>query len=170
MGEIFFLTCLPSITFNLSGQTLHRQTTLKLTPPTALIHLLDQRVDLVLAVAEITALDEMLELAGPEATGGVAQLEGPEKIGGLLEIGADGIDLVDEIFDAHEAVLAQIILDKLVIGQGDPLLIDLAVATLVDEVAHRLDRGESIRNVRLHHFEHFRRRFRQPHEHAIIDL
>lgn len=107
--------------------------------PRSLIHLLNQRIDLVLTVAEITAFDEMLELAGTEATGGVAQLKGPEKIGGLLEIGADGIDLVDEIFHTDKAVLAQIILDKLVIGQGDTLLIDLAVATLVDEVAHRLD-------------------------------
>lgn len=112
----------------------------------------------------------MLKLARTEATGGVAQLEGPEKIGGLLEIGADGVDLVDEILNADKAVLAQVILDNLVVGQRDALLVDLAVAALVDEVAHRFDRREPIRDVRLHHFEHFRRRFRQPHEDAIVDL
>lgn len=134
------------------------------------IHLLDQRINLVLAVAEITALDEMLELAGTETTGGVAQLEGPEKIGGLLEIGADSVDLVDEILHTDKTVLAQVVLDKLVIGQGDSLFVDLAVAALIDEVAHSLDRRETIRNVRLHHFEHFRRCFRQPHKDAIVDL
>lgn len=112
----------------------------------------------------------MLKFAGTEATGGVAQLEGPEKIGSLLEIGADGVDLMDEILDADKAILAQVILDKLVIGQGDALLVDLAIAALVDKVAHRFDRREPIRNVRLHYFEHLRRRFRQPHEDAIVDL
>lgn len=112
----------------------------------------------------------MLELAGTEPTGRVAQLEGPKKIGSLLEIGADGVNLMDKILHTDKAVLAQIILDELIVGQGDALLIDLAVAALVDEVAHCLDRRESIRNVRLHHFEHFRRRFRQPHEYTIVDL
>lgn len=81
----------------------------------------------------------MLELAGTEATGGVAELEGPEKIGSLLEIGADGVDLVDKILDADKAVLAQVILDKLVVGQRNALLVDLTVAALVDKVAHRFD-------------------------------
>lgn len=81
----------------------------------------------------------MLELARTEATGGVAELEGPEKIGSLLEIGADGVDLVNKILDADKAVLAQVILDKLVVGQGNALLVDLTVAALVDKVAHCFD-------------------------------
>nr|GFD58055.1 hypothetical protein [Tanacetum cinerariifolium] len=83
-----------------------------------LVHLLDESVDEVLAVAEVTALDEVLELAGTEATGGRGQLEGPQEVGGLLEVGADGVDLVDEVLNADNAVLAEVLLDDVVAGDG----------------------------------------------------
>ncbi len=38
-----------------------------------------------------------LNLRCAEATGGVVELEGPEEVAGLLEVGADGEDLVDQI-------------------------------------------------------------------------
>src|SRR4051812_48101946 len=75
--------------------------------PRNLVHLPDETIDLLLPVAKITTLDEMLELARPEAAVGVAQLEGPEEVGRLLEIGADGVNFVDEILDADDAQRSQ---------------------------------------------------------------
>lgn len=46
-------------------------------PHLLLVHLLDQRINLILAVAQVTTLDEMLELSRAEATGRVAELEWP---------------------------------------------------------------------------------------------
>lgn len=112
----------------------------------------------------------MLELAGAEAAGGVAELEGPEEIAGLLEVGADGEDLVDEVLDADDAELAQVGLDEPVVRQGDALPVDLAVPPLVDELAHGLDRGEAVRDVGLHDLQHFRRGFGEPHEDGVVDL
>ena len=72
-----------------------------------LVHLLDEGVDVVLPVTKVTTLDEVLELAGTEATSGVAELEGPQEVAGLLEVGANGVDLVDQVLHADNAVLGR---------------------------------------------------------------
>lgn len=41
------------------------------------VHLPDQGVDVVLSVAQVTTLNEVLELPRPEAASRVAELEGP---------------------------------------------------------------------------------------------
>lgn len=68
-------------------------------------HSLDELVDLVLAIAEVAALDEVVRLLGP-AAGRVAQLEGPQEVGRLLEVLSDGVDLVDEVLGTDDVVLA----------------------------------------------------------------
>ena len=135
-----------------------------------LVHLPDQRIDVILPIAQITTLDVMLELPGTEAARGVAQLEGPEEIAGLLEVGSHGEDLVDEIFHAHDAVLTQARLDQSVVGQGNALLVDLAVATLVDELSHRLEIRIAVGNVRFDHLEHLRGCLGDPDKDAVVDL
>ena len=112
----------------------------------------------------------MLEFAGPKAAGGTVQLEGPEEIAGLLEIRADGEDLVDQVLHADDTVFAQVGLNELVVRQGDPLLVDLAIAALVNQLAHRLDRGIAVGDVGLHDSEHFRCRFGEAYENGIVDL
>lgn len=72
----------------------------------------------------------MLELSLPESTIGVVKLKWPQEVGGLLEVGSDGVDLMDEIFHTDHAVLAEILLNNLVVGQGKSLLVHLAIATL----------------------------------------
>lgn len=112
----------------------------------------------------------MLKLPRPEATRRVRELERPEEVAGLLEVGPDGHDLVHQILHADDAELAQVLLDDLVVGQRDALLVDLAVAALVDEVADAFDRWEAVGDVRLDDLEHFRGRFGQFHENAVVDL
>ena len=80
----------------------------------------------------------MVGLLGP-ATSWVVQLEGPEEVGGLLEVGTQGVDLVDEVLNADQTVLAEVLLNESVVGETDALAVDLAVATLVDQVADSLE-------------------------------
>jgi len=49
------------------------------------------------------------------ATVGAAELEGPEEVGDLLEVGTDGVDLVDDILNADNAELSEAVLDDLVV-------------------------------------------------------
>lgn len=111
----------------------------RLTAP--LDHLLDKSVDLVLAVTALTTLLEVHHLLSLESAGRVRQLEGPEEVGGLLEMRADGGDFVDKVFNADDAVFAEVGLDDFVGSDGDALAGNLGETALVDEIADRLDGG-----------------------------
>jgi len=112
----------------------------------------------------------VLELALAEATRWVGQLEGPQEVVCLLEVGADGVDFVDQVLDADDAVFAEVVLDDLVVGQGDALLVDLAVAALVDELAHGLEVGVAPGDVGVDDGQHLLRGLGEAHEDAVVDL
>lgn len=69
-----------------------------------------------------------------EAAVGAGKLEWPEERRDLLEVGAGGVDLVDDVLNGNDAVLAEVGLDDLVVGKRQALLVDLAVSSLVDEL------------------------------------
>ena len=112
----------------------------------------------------------MVELAGVETTIGVGQLEGPEEVVGLLEVGANRVDLVDQILHAHNAVLAEVLLNDLVVRQGHALLVNLAVATLVDELAHALEVGVAIGHVGVDDGQHLLGGLGETDKGAVVDL
>ena len=105
------------------------------------VHLADELVNIGFPIAEVATLDKVLELPCPPATGGVGELKRPQAVVRLLEVGAGGEDLVDEIFDREDVVLAKCLLDDLIVRERDTLLIDFAVATLVDELTDRFQVG-----------------------------
>jgi hypothetical protein len=135
-----------------------------------LVHLADEGVDSLLTVAKVTTLDEVLELAGTEATSGVAELEGPQEVGGLLEVGANGEDLVDEILNADDAVLAEGGLNDGVVGQGNTLLLDLSVSTLVDKLLDGLQVGVTVGDPGLDDLEHLSDGLGDLQEDTVVDL
>jgi len=135
-----------------------------------LVHLADEGVDSLLTVAKVTTLDEVLELAGTEATGRVAELEGPQEVGGLLEVGANGEDLVDEILSADDAVLAEAGLNDGVVGQGNTLLLDLSVSALVDELLDGLQVGVTVGDPGLDDLEHLSDGLGDLQEDTVVDL
>lgn len=112
----------------------------------------------------------MLELAGAETTGGVGELEGPEEVGGLLEVGANSVDLVDEILSADDAVLAEVLLNDGVVGKSSALLVDLSVSTLVDELLDGLQVGVTVGDPRLNNLEHLSGGLGDLDEDTVVDL
>lgn len=125
---------------------------------------------MVLTVTKITTLDEVLELSGAESTSGVGELEGPQEVGGLLEVGANGEDLVNKILHADNAVLAEVVLDDGVVGQSSALLVDLAVTTLVDKLLDSLEVGVTVGNPGLDNLQHLGGGLGSLDEHTIVDL
>ena len=105
-----------------------------------------------------------------ETTKWVRQLEGPEEVGGLLEVGADSEDLVDEVLHADDAVLAEVLLDDGVVGQGDALLVDLSVTALVDELTDSLEVGVTPGDERLDDLQHLNGGLGQTDEDTVVDL
>lgn len=112
----------------------------------------------------------MLELASTESTSGVGQLEGPEEVVGLLEVGANGVDLVDQVLHADNAELAEVLLNDLVVGQGSALLVDLSVTTLVQKLADGLQVGVTVGNVGVDNGQHLLSSLGETDEGARVDL
>lgn len=135
-----------------------------------LVHLANEGVDVVLAVTSVTTLNEVVELARVETTVGVGELEGPEEVGGLLEVGADGVDLVDKILNADDAVLAEVLFDDLVVGEGEALAVDLAVTALVDELTDGLEVGVTVGDVGVDDGEHLSGSLVQADKDTVVDL
>ena len=75
-----------------------------------------------------------------------------------------------EVFHADNAVFAQVLLDDLVVGQRDALLVDFTVAALVDEVADGLDGRVAVGDVGFDDLKHFGGGFCDFDEDAIVDL
>lgn len=125
---------------------------------------------MLLTVAQVTALNEVLELAGVEAASRVRQLERPQEIGGLLEVGAHGVNLVDQILHADNAVLAKRLLNDGVVGQGNALLVDLAVAALVDQLLDALQVGVAVGDPGLDNLDHLLGSLGNADKHAVVDL
>mmetsp|Transcript_43572 Transcript_43572/g.94929 ORF Transcript_43572/g.94929 Transcript_43572/m.94929 type:complete len:291 (-) Transcript_43572:33-905(-) len=136
------------------------------------VHPGDELVDEVLAGSPLAALllGEAVALGLLEATLRRRELEGPEEVGRLLEVRAHRVDLVDEILHAVDAVLGQVLRDHSVVRERDALLVDLAEATLVDELLHRLQRGIAIGHVGLDALQHLQDRLVHLQEDAIVQL
>jgi hypothetical protein len=147
---------------------------LTVTPPIvkahSLVHLPDELVDELLTVTKVTTLDEVLELAGTETASGGRELEGPEEVGDGLEVGADGVDLVDDVLNAGDTELAEVGLDELVVGDGQTLLVDLSVTALVDKLADGLQVGVSVSDERLDDLQHLAGCLGKPDEDTVVDL
>ena len=140
------------------------------TPFRPLVHRLDQGIDVLLPVTIITTLDVMLELARSEASSRVRQLERPQEVAGLLEGGTNCDDLVDQIFHAHDAEFTKIVFNQLVIGESDALLVNLAVAAFIDELADGLQVGVSIGDVGINNRKHLLGSLGETDKDTVIEL
>jgi len=142
----------------------HRQ------PPQRSVHLSDKLVDVDFPVTKVTALDEVLEFTGPPAACGVGELEWPQEVRCLLEVGAGGGDLVDEVFNREDIELAEGFLDDGVVGEGDALLGHLAMSTLIDQLADRFEIRLAVCDVGFDETEHLLGSFCDFDEDAVVDL
>jgi hypothetical protein len=156
------------------------------------VHLADELVNVRLAITKVAALNIVLELACPPAASRVGKLEWPEEVGRLynvaksipspllpinligtthlLEVRACSENLMYEILDREDVVLLERTLDDGVIGEGDALLIDLAISALVNQLAHGFEVRLAVGDVGFYQAEHLLRRLRRLHEHAVVDL
>ena len=75
-----------------------------------------------------------------------------------------------EVLDGEDVVLAEVLLDDLVGGEGEALVVDLAVATLVDELTDGLEVWLAVGDVGLDEAEHLLGRLGHADEDARVDL
>lgn len=112
----------------------------------------------------------MLELAGAETASRVGKLEWPQEVASLLEVGANGINLVDQIFHADNTKFAKVVLNDLVVGETNTLLVDLAVSTLVDKLTDSLQARITVGNVGVDDGKHLSGGLGEANEDTVVDL
>lgn len=77
----------------------------------------------------------MEELSGSETTVRVRQLEWPQEVVDLLEVRTNSVDLVDQVLNGDDTVLAQSSLDDSVVRQSNSLRVNLTETSLVDQLS-----------------------------------
>lgn len=132
-------------------------------------HSADEIVDELLSVSVVTTLLEGVSLVGEATLGGV-QLEVPHEVVGLLEVGADGEEFVDEVLNAVDAKLAEVVRDQLVVDDGDSLLIDSSETSLVNESLDGLLRRITVSDVGLNSSQHVDGGLVQSDQDGIMEL
>jgi len=123
-----------------------------------------------LAITGVATLDEVEELAFVEATVGVGELEGPQKVVGLLEVWADGVDLMNQILRADDAVLAKLLFNDGIIGDRDALLVNLGITARVDELADGAKRRTTVGDIGGDEQKHLLGRGRKLDKGTVVDL
>ena len=84
-------------------------------------------------------LNNALEFAlSPATSGMIRELEWPKEVRRLFEVMTNGGNLVNKIFNRENVVFAQLLLNDGVRGEGEALVVDLAVSAFVDKLTERL--------------------------------
>ena len=107
------------------------------------VHLANQPVDQLVPVAMVTTLDKMPSLL-PQTPTGVAQFERPQEIVGLFKVGAHRKNLVNQIFHTDDPVFPQLFLNNGVFRERYSLMLNFAVASLVDELPSAFEIGIAV--------------------------
>jgi hypothetical protein len=132
-------------------------------------HAVDELVDEFFAVAPDTSVGEGVALLLETAEGG-GELEGPEEVVGLLEVGADGPDLVDKVLNAGDTILAENLIDASVVVEGNAGAVDLTVTTGVDKLAGGGAGGETVGDEGLDVADHVHGSLVHAHENTVVEL
>ena len=88
----------------------------------------------------------------------------------MLEVRADGEDLVDQILHTDDTVLAEAGLDDCVVGEGNALLLNLSVSALVDELTDGLQVGVSVGDPWLNDLQHLKGGLGHADKDTVVDL
>jgi len=111
-------------------------------------HFLQQFINLVLSAAEVTTLNEMVDLLSPSTSWSV-QFKWPQEVRSVLEVGTNVQDLMNQIFNTNDSKLSEGSFNDVIGGDGSTVAVDLHVSTLVDQLTNRLKVRSTPSDVRL---------------------
>jgi len=98
-----------------------------------LVHFLDQIVDVLFSVTKVTSLNEVVGDFSPAASW-ARKFDWVQVVVDSLEVFADGVDFVDEIFNTADSIFAHGFFDDVVVGDFDPLSVNFDGSSFVDHV------------------------------------
>lgn len=77
---------------------------------------------------------------------------------------------MDEVLNGENIIFAEVRLDDTVVGEGNALLVDLSVSTLVDQLTNGLEVRLAVCDVRLDETEHLLSCLCDLDEDTVVDL
>lgn len=110
------------------------------------------------------------QLCAGETTLRGGQLDWPQEVGDSLELLTNSVDLVDNILNALETLVAEGGLNNGVGADRHSLARHLAETSLVDDVLHGLKAGVTVSDERLNQSEHFGGGGIDAHEDTTVQL
>jgi len=110
------------------------------------------------------------ELSGSETTVRVRQLEWPQEVVDLLEVRTNSVDLVDQVLNGDDTVLAQSSLDDSVVRQSNSLRVNLTETSLVDQLSDGSQVRVTVGDVWLSQLEQLRGSLGDLDEDTGVDL
>jgi len=134
-----------------------------------LVHFSDQIVDLIFSVSKISTIVEVLDnrFVSSLRTG---QLERPQSSADLSESWTNSGDLVNDIFNAQDVVLSEVLFNDKIGSDGDSVSFNLQETSLVNQLSDGLEVGVSISHVRLDDSEHVDGSLVESDKDGISDL
>jgi hypothetical protein len=129
----------------------------------------DELVDLVFSVTPDTTVVVRVSLFSESFLGGV-ELEGPQEVVGFFEVGSNGGDFVDKVFNVSNTVLSELSLNNAVVSERNSAFADLTIASLVDEISDGLLGGISISNVWFNSSDHIDGGLVESYEGSVVEL
>lgn len=132
-------------------------------------HAGNELVNKLLAVAPGATVLEGVSLLLETLLGG-RELEWPEEVVGLLEVGSNGPELVDEVLNGVNSVLAENGLNDGVVSEGNSRSVDLSETSLVNESTESITGGVAVGNEGLNRADHVHGGLVEANEHAVVQL
>jgi len=123
----------------------------------------------VLSVTPITTVVERVSLVDVSTSGG-GKLEGPDGVVGFLEVGTDSEDFFNKVFNTQNVVLGEGSGDNLVGSDGDSLLVDLQVTSLVEQLGDGLSVRVTVGDVRVDVLKHVKSGLVNSNESGVVNL
>jgi len=132
-------------------------------------HVSNQFINGFFSVTPVTTLHERMSLVAESALRR-AELERPHEVVSLLEVGTDSVELSDQILNTDDLVGSEDLLNDFVRSDGNSLLVDLSVSSLVDQVGDSVSGGVSESDKRLDLLDHVKSSSVDSDEDGIVDL
>jgi len=132
-------------------------------------HSSNQSVDFFFSISPISTFLEGVSFVAESALRGV-ELEGPEEVVGLLKVRAAGDEFLDKVLNRSNTESAQTSFNDFVGSEGDSLLVDFSVTSLVDQIVDDLFGGITESNIRLNFLKHIQSGSVYSDQSGVVDL
>ncbi len=126
-------------------------------------------VDELFSVSPISSSLEGMSLLG-ESSSWWSEFEWPKEVVGFFEMRSNGVDFVDQIFDAGDTELAQNLFNDSVVSKGGSLLVNFTISSFIYKFSDGFSGRITKSDVGLNSSQKVGWGFVHSHEGSVVEL